>query len=274
MKHTLMVLALARLLSTPSQVTYGPEEDAAAAKAAEEASAKKAADDAAAAKAKAGKTYTQDEFDKLSAAQRHSYKKEMEKTASELTKLAEDKRLTQEERDAYAKRVEEVESQYKTEKQLAEEKAKKSETEYKKKLETTEKERDTYKIKYSDTLIDVELTQEAAAADEVIPGQLKKLLRPDTIIVDEIVDGKATGKQLIKINFDDVDAEGKPTKLVLPVKDAVKRMKETPQRFGNLFKGVGASGVGAGNGKGGGGNSGAMPTDTAAYIAQRKANKS
>lgn len=273
MKHTLLVIALARLLSTPSQVCFGPEEDAAAAKAAEDAAAKKAAEDAAAAKAKTGKTYSQEEFDKLSAAQRHSYKKEMEKQAVELEKLANDKRLSQEERDAYAKRVEEVESQYKTDKQLAEEKAKKTETDYKKKLESTEKERDTFKSKYSNTLIDNELTQEAAAADEVIPGQLKKFLRPDTILVEEITDGKATGNQVVRINFDDVDSDGKPTKLVLPVKEAVKRMKEIPERFGNFFKGVGTAGVGAGNGKGGGGNSGAMPTDTASYMAARKANK-
>jgi hypothetical protein len=268
-------LCLLSLLSKATPVSYGPEEDkaaadAAAAKAAEE---KKAADDAAAAKAKAAKTYTQDEVDKMSAAQRYGYKKEMEKQAAELEKLSSDKRLSQEERDQYAKRLEDVESQYKTQSQLAEEKAKKAETEYKKKLETAEVEVKTYKSKYANTLMDNELTQEAARADEQIPGQLKKYLRPDTVLVDEIVDGKATGEHVVRISFDDVDAEGKPVKLLLPVKEAMKRMKELPERFGNFFKGVGSPGVGAGNGRGGGGSGGSMPQETGAYLAARKANK-
>lgn len=268
-KTKMMYVGLLALLSKPSVIYFGtPEEDAAA----------KAKADAEAAEAEKnknkGKTYTQEEFDRLSATQRRAYEAETKKTAAELTRLADDKRLTQEERDTYAKRAEELESQFKTQKELEEQRVKKIETDHKKKLDEAQAEAKTYKTKYATTLIDNELTREAALAEEQVPGQLSKLLKQDTVLMDEIgEDGKTTGNQVVRVKFEDTDKDGKPIQLTLPVKEAVKRMKELPERFGNLFKGAGSGGVGAGNGKGGGNASGKLPTDTDAYITQRNAGK-
>ncbi len=267
MKNKLFSLCL-------SSVSYSykgtAEEDAAAAAKAKAEADAKAAEEAAA-KAAKGKLYTEDEFNRHTAAQRRAHEAEAKKTAAELSRLSEDKRLTQEERDGYAKRLEEVEAQYKTQQQLADERVKKAEEKYKKDNETYKKDAEGFKKKYIEMKIDNELTTEAALADEAVPGQLKVFVQKNTVLQDEIgEDGKATGNEVVRIILDDVDGDKKPVKLTLPVKAAFKRMKEKPELFGNLFKGSGTGGVGSTSGKGGGGSGGTMPTDTAAYMAARK----
>lgn len=255
--------SLLHLLVVSSMTCYGtPEEEAAALKAKADADEikKKADEDA--------KKFS----DKDMAAARYGFKKELEKEVNEKLKMAEDKRLTAEERDAAAKRAEELQSMYLTEKETAAQKQKKMEDEHNTKLKAAQEEVKVYKGKYATTLIDAELATEISAAGEEIPGTLKKYLKPDTVLVDELDgQGNPTGNQVVRVNFEDTDAAGKPVKLVLSVKDTLKRMKELPAQHGIFFKGMGASGLGGYNGKGGnGGNSGPI-TDTAAYIANRKA---
>lgn len=257
-----MMLGMLSLLSKPSMTYFGPEEDAAAAKAKAEAEAEAKKNE---------KIYSQADLDKHIGGYKFGAKKELEKAAAEAAKLAEDKRLTQEERDQYAKQRDDLEAQYKTQKELEEQRVKKLQDDHKKQLETAQGDVKVYKSKYATLLTDTSLLEAVATADEVIPGQLKKFLKPDTFLTDELDgSGKATGEQVVKVNFDDVDAAGKAVKLVLSPSEAIKRMKELPERFGNFFKGVGVGGVGAANGKGGAAT-GSMPTDTGAYIAQRKA---
>ncbi len=253
------------LLGVVSFSCFGPAEDEAAAKKAEED--KKAADEAAKNKPR---VYSQKEVDDMTAAQRYGYKKELEKAADREKKMSEDARLSQEERDAAAKREEELRAQYQTEKETSAQREKKLQEAYKKQLDDANNLVTVYKGKYSETLIKAELATECGKVDEPIPGKLLKTLKPDTVLVDEFgADGKPTGAQVVRVNFEDVDAAGKPVKLVLSVPDAIKRMKELPEQYGIYFKGSGTGGVGGNNGKGGGG--GGPIADTAAYIAQRNA---
>lgn len=252
-----------------SYSVFGPTEDAAA-------EAKKIQDDAtAAAEAakKAPKTYTQKEVDDMTAAQRYGYKKELEKAANKALKDSEDARLSAQERDEARKEAENLQTMYKTEKELAIDREKKLQDSHKKQLDEANEQVKVYKGKYANTLIDNELVQQAALADESVPGQLKKLLKQDTVLIEEInpETGKSTGEQVVRVNFEDVNAEGKPVKLVLSVKDVLKRMKELPEQYGIFFKGMGTSGIGSGNAKGGSSN--AAITDTAAYIANRNKNR-
>lgn len=205
---------------------------------------------------------------------RVKHEAELKKATDRERQLQNDQRLTQEERDEAKKRADELETKWMTDKQLADQQLARASKDAKEKEETLTKERDTYKLSYHGLLIENELGTEAALAEELIPGQLKKILKPDAILVDElIVEGdKTTKKQVVRINFEDIDKDNKPIKLQLSVKDALKRMKELPERFGNFFKGIGTGGVGSGNGKGNG-PAGEMPTDTEAYVTQRNKNR-
>lgn len=255
MKYGMTLLPMASFLCMEG------EDEAAKAKAAADEAARIAAEEA----SKRGeKKFTDSDMARM----RKLHEAEIRKSADLNRKISEDVRLTQEERDSATKRADELEAQFKTEKQLADERAQKLITDHKKQTETLQRERDNAKKAHSDLMIDVELGKEAALAEELIPGQLSKFLRPDTELADELgEDVKPTGRQVVRVNFEDVDKDGKPVKLKLPVKDALKRMKELPKRFGNFFKGSGVGGVGAGNGSGG--SVGEIPTNTDAYIAMR-----
>lgn len=260
-----------KLISKVSTVCFEGEDDEALKAAAEaKAAAEKADADAKRSKA-VNLSKTPEELSKELAGARHAYKAELGKAADRERKLSEDVRLSQAERDEAAARAEHLESQFKTEKELAERREKKIIEDKDKEIKKHKDEATTYKGKWANSVIKTELVTETALADEAIPGQLQKVLKPDTILVDELVDGKPTGEQVVRINFEDVDAEGKTITLQLSVKEALKRMKELPERFGNYFKGVGSSGIDGGNGKGGG--SGATSLDTATYIAQRNRAK-
>ncbi len=64
------------------------------------------------------------------------------------------------------------------------------------------------------------------------------------LVEDLDAEGRSTGEFIPKVKFNDTDAEGKPITLDLTAKEAVKRMKELPERFGNLFKSNLSGGLG------------------------------
>ncbi len=136
--------------------------------------------------------------------------------------------------------------------------------------------RETAEKNYEALLVDVELTKEEALVKPSIPGALSDAMRGKTKLVDELnAEGKKTGKKVVRLEFDDIDKEGKPIKSQFPVGDAFKRMKEIPAKYGIYFEGVGAGGVGGGNGKGTGAATppGELPKDIENYAAVRNAQK-
>jgi hypothetical protein len=92
----------------------------------------------------------------------------------------------------------------------------------------------------------------AINGDAFNSGQIVGLLRPITELRPEWdKDGKETGRLVPMIDFPDVDEKtGENIKTLRTPQDAVKRMKELPQNYGNLFKSNVVSGVGAGTAAG------------------------
>jgi hypothetical protein len=78
--------------------------------------------------------------------------------------------------------------------------------------------------------------------------------------LSEITDektGKGTGKFKVVVDFPDTDPNtGEPTVTLHSPESAVKRMKDLPQMYGNLFKSGVVSGIGSSSATGGptGGN--------------------
>jgi hypothetical protein len=120
--------------------------------------------------------------------------------------------------------------------------------------ETLTAERDTWQTRYGSLLINNKLTQAAMDNDGFRADQFIDLLGNRAKIVEQKdSDGKATGEFKVLVKFEDVDPKTKqPVTLELEPDAVVKRMKELPERFGNLFK----AGVNGGIGKTKGGTSG------------------
>lgn len=186
-------------------------------------------------------------------------------------------KLTAEERDAARTELENLQTQWKSKEQLAEDQLSKTHKKHAAEIKVEQERSRVAETNYESLLIDVELTREEATVGPSIPGALVDAMRGKTKLVEEVNDeGKKTGKKVVCLEFDDFDKDGKPIKSSYPVGTAFKRMKEIPVKYGIYFAGVGAGGVGGTNGKGGSGDglpAGTLPKDIDTYAASRNANK-
>jgi len=87
--------------------------------------------------------------------------------------------------------------------------------------------------------------QDAAVAHESFsPSQIVTLLKPQTKMVEKTGEkGKGLGEYEPMVDFADIDLEtGAPLMTRRTPEEAVKRMKELPHLYGNLFKSNSATG--------------------------------
>jgi len=98
------------------------------------------------------------------------------------------------------------------------------------------------------------LMDAAVGGDAFNTNTVMSVLRPMTRLT-EITDektGKGTGKFKVMVDFPDTDPNtGEPTVTLHTPESAVKRMKDLPQVYGNLFKSGVVSGIGSSAATGG-----------------------
>lgn len=117
------------------------------------------------------------------------------------------------------------------------------------------------------------LTDAAVSEEAFSPKQIVSLLEPMTRL-DEVLDenNSPTGEFIAMITLDSKDEAGKPTKLDLPVQDALKEMKKMTGDYGNLFKSGVTAGVGGNTFSGNAGGE-VDVSNTDAYIKARRSGK-
>jgi len=195
--------------------------------------------------------FTQDQVNKFLAEEKRKWQATQQKTIGELTEIKNQLTTSDEEKASLAQKITEMETQLLTKEEIAEREKKKLENESKTKIDALQIERDKYRNQYSAYRIENEITQEAVKQEAFSPTQVVALLRNDTRLIPLVgEDKKLTGEFAAIVAVRSVK-EGKPVTLELPISDAVKRMKETPAEFGNLFKSTMSGGVGGGNVSGG-----------------------
>jgi hypothetical protein len=229
------------------QIVYGDEEDA----------AKAAADKAAADKAKAaddGKiTMTQDELNKMMADNRRKLTTQNQELVEQLKKMRDETQMTAQQKDELELRIEQIQEQYMSKEELAKREAAKQSKVHQKAVDTLTGERDSWRKMYSESTIERALYDASVKGEAVRPEQIVAMLGQTTHL-GEVLDatGQPTGAYAPTVKFNDVDADGKAVTLELSPDDAIKRMKELPEAYGNLFRGTASGGLGeAGGGKGG-----------------------
>lgn len=203
------------------------------------------------------------------AAMRRKYEAQISTEAEKYRGVSEDATRTKEERDAALKRAEELEGEYKSKAEIARDNAKREAEALKNEAKTWKEKHDKVAKDHDDLLIDHELTAQEALAKPKKPGQLKKMVRNETVLVPEIgEDGKETGKRVVRVKHTE-EKDGKRSELLLPVGEVFKRLKDTDS---NLFEGTGSGGLGGGNGEGKSGSD-SPPKDTEAYMTWRANQK-
>ena len=219
------------------------EEDAAA-KAAADAAAAKAAADAAAAK---GGKFTQEDVNRLLADEKRKHEARTRKAIDELEAIKARATLTDQERTELETRLDNMKNELLTKEEMAKKELEKNTRKFTEELTKTTAERDAWQQRFSDSTIQRTITDAAIATKAINARQVIAILRPDTRLVEALdADGKPTGEMIAKVEFSDVDKDGKPVTLDLTVAEAVKRMSEL-EEYANLFKADGVGGAGGTN---------------------------
>ena len=217
---------------------------------ADDAAAKAAADAAAAAAAK-GKAFTQDDVNRLLADEKRKHQASTRKALEELEAIKAKSNLTDQERVDLEGRLENMKNELMTKEELAKKEQDKITRKFTEDLNKVTGERDSWQQRFTNSTIQRTITDASVASKAFSPRQIVAILQPDTRLVEALdSEGKPTGEMIAKVEFSDVDKEGKPVTLDLTIAEAVKRMSEMDE-YANLFKTDGAGGVGGAN-RGGG----------------------
>lgn len=194
-----------------------------------------------------GKAFTQADVDRFLAEDRRKHQAKQEELRKQLEQLQSSERLTKEEKEALASQIDEIKNQSLSKEQLLTRDLEKTKTTLQSTTDALTKQKDEWQQRYGLLLVTNDIRKAAVNNEAYRDEQVLDLLLPKAKVVEKKDgDGKGIGEFEVHIKFEDVDAKTKePVVLELSPEAVVKRMKELPDRFGNLFK----SGVQAGVGK-------------------------
>lgn len=199
-------------------------------------------------------SFTKEEVDKMITEEQEKGKGQAQKYLTELKAIQQRTKMTDEERKALEKRIEDMESQLLTKEELAKQTQDKLAKKYEKELAELGTERNNWKTKYSVSTIQRAIVDAAIGAKAYNPEQVTALLGPSARLIDILdEEGKPTGEFDIKIKLSDKNKDGKPITLDLSPSEAVKRLSER-EDYMNLFKADGSGGVGGTNARSSGKN--------------------
>jgi len=214
--------------------------------------AAKAAADAAAKAAASGKTFTQEDLNRVLAEEKRKHQQNTRKALEELEAIKAKATLTDSERQELEVRLENMKNELLTKEELAKKDQEKITRKYTEETTKLTTERDAWQQRFTDSTIQRSLTDAAVVSKAYNPRQIVAILQPDTRLVEALdAEGKPTGDLIAKVEFSDVDKDGKSVTLDLTVAEAVKRMSEMDE-YSNLFKAEGTGGVGGSNNARGG----------------------
>jgi len=219
----------------------------------------------------------QQELNVLMADNRRKLTQQNQDLVKELEGIKRNSMLTQEERDNLQARITQLEEQYMTKEELAKREVTKQQKDYEQKLQEVSQKQELWQKLYTNETIDRALQDSAVNNKAERPWQIVDMLRAKTQLVEDLDEaGNPTGRYVPIIKFNDITEDGKDVVLDLSPDAALKRMRELPEKYGNLFQGTKTSGLGeSNNGYGTGTRQPALTevmSDPAKYAEWRKKN--
>jgi hypothetical protein len=192
-------------------------------------------------------TFTQDQVNAILNKEKTKWQQTNKTTVSQLEELKKQDGLSKEKVAELENQIAQLQTTYMTESELLKRDTEKKTTELSTQLEQTSGQLKFWNNKYTQLLVSHAITSAAATNDAYNPEQMLTQLGGAAKVVPVIQDGKETGEFEVKIQFTDKDKDGKPVVLELTPDATMKRMKELPQQFGNLFKAGVNGGLGGNN---------------------------
>ncbi len=254
------------------RTVYDDTDDAAAA-------AKEAAAAATAAAADDKKIHlTQDELNAMMADNRKKLTQQNTEALTQLEKLRDEVKMSTEQKSELELKIESLQESFMSKDELAKKTASKQAKEHQKMVDGLTTERDNWRGRYS-AATNTRAIQDAAIEGKAkVPAQIVEMLGQHTHLIEGVDEsGQPNGKYVPTVKFNDTDDDGKAIVLDLSPLEAIKRMKELTNLYGNLFEGTATGGVGGEAGATGGDSSQPklddVKNDPEKYIEWRKKNK-
>jgi hypothetical protein len=159
-------------------------------------------------------------------------------------------KLTKEQRDTLATQLEEMKASLRTKEEQAEYEKNQLIKKHQTDIEAATTDSKKWKERYERSTIQRSLMDAAIAGDAFSPNQIVSILQGNTRLVQKVNDkGEPMDDFEVKVKISLPDNKGQMQELDLSPQDAVKRMSEASDLYGNLFKsnikgGMGDSGTG------------------------------
>jgi hypothetical protein len=192
-------------------------------------------------------TFTQDQVNAFLAKEKKAWQSQQQQLAAQLEQYRTSEGTTKERAAELETQIEELKKQYMTKEELAAEDSKKKEKQFTTQVQTLQSERDQWQGLFTKNLVTSGLKSAAAETEAYNADQIVTLLSGQTKVVQVLKDGKPTGEFETKVAFPTVSKDGEPIILELTPVEALKKMKEMPEKYGNLFKSGVQGGLGGGN---------------------------
>jgi hypothetical protein len=241
------------------------------------AEARKAAEDAAVAREKA---FNQDDVNKFLADDRRKHNDKYSKLEQTYKTMLADKNLATETKSKLELELQDLQKTFRTKAQQADYERKQVEEKLTSEMSGYKESATRWEGMYKDSVIQRSLQDAAIGGEAFNPLQIVNLLRGNTTMRPAMdPEGVEIPNEMIPmIDFPDKDdTTGESVTTLRTPQEAVQRMKELPEQFGNLFRANVVSGIGAGAATGGvasgeGGRVDVAKLTTEQYRRMRKEN--
>lgn len=188
------------------------------------------------------KAFSQDEVNKILAEDKRKHQTQYQKLEKQLQDTLNSAKLTGEERTKLEESLEDVRKQLRTKEETAKLEKKQLEDKFSTQITELTKRAELAENRFVDSTIKRDLQDAAVGGDAFSPSQIVTLLRPMTKMVEDKT----------MVDFPDISAEtGEPIVKQMTPEEAIKRMKQLPETYGNLFKSGVVGGIGAASATGG-----------------------
>lgn len=186
------------------------------------------------------KTFTQEDVDRVVkerlTREQEKHREKQTELLSRLESLEKTSQLTDDERAALQQRIEELRSENLSSEEKATREIKRLQEELERTQKSLVKDVERWQKQYFDFRTDNELMDAALKNDARTPAQLVSLLKQQTA-VKEVVDdqGRPTGRFEVRTTITDYKEDGTPFQVERKPHEAVARLAEMPEIWGNQF---------------------------------------
>lgn len=180
------------------------------------------------------------------------------KLVDDLEGIKKQANVTAEQKEQLQQQIDDLKQTYMTEKDQKEQEIGKLQKKYDSDIAAKDKESATWKGRFETKSFSVDVRDAAHEFEAFDASQIEAILVPFKAFEEGLDDNQRPNGDFNAIikDFPALDKEGKSVKLKLSVRDAVKKMTEMPDKYGNLFKAKGQSGTGTSTSQTGGSGSG------------------